>query len=50
MTTFSQVFRSIDGGLTCDVSMQFDEGTFQIDYYEGDATSPSATKTIVVKY
>lgn len=50
MTHYTQVFQSIDGGLTCDLAMQFDEGTYQIDYYENDATSPTATKTIVVDY
>ena len=50
MTLYSQTFYAIDGGHTCDLQMQFDKGTFQIDYYENGATSPSATKTIVVDY
>lgn len=47
---YTQTFQSIDGGLTCDLTIFFDKGTFQIDYYENDATSPTATKTIVVNY
>jgi hypothetical protein len=50
MTQYTQVFQSIDGGLTCDLAMQFDEGTYQIDYYENDAATPTATKTITVDY
>lgn len=50
MTTHTQVFQSIDGGLTCDVRLQFDKGSYQIDYYENDALTPTATKTIVVNY
>lgn len=50
MSDYTQIFQSIDGGLTCDLRMQFDEGTFQIDYYENGAASPTATKTIVVDY
>lgn len=49
-SAFTQTFQSIDGGLTCDLSMLFDVGTYQIDYYENDATSPTATKTIMVNY
>jgi len=49
MSARIQVFQTIDGGHTCDLSMQFDEGTFRIDYYENDATSPTYSKTIVVK-
>jgi len=46
----TQIFQSIDGGLTCDLGMRFDEGTFRIDYYENDATSLTYSKTIVVDY
>jgi hypothetical protein len=50
MSNNSQIFESIDGGLTCDIRMQFDNGTFQIEYYENDATTPTATKIIEVNY
>jgi len=50
MTAYTQTFQSIDGGHTCDLYMRFDVGTFQIDYYENGAASPTATKTIVVDY
>jgi hypothetical protein len=49
-TTYSQIFQSIDGGLTCDQRIFFDVGTFQIDYYENDALTPTDSKTIVVNY
>jgi len=44
----SQVFQSIDGGHTCELQVQFTEGTYQVDYYENDATSPTYSKTIAV--
>ncbi len=47
---FSQTFTSINGGLTSDLKIMFDKGTFQIDYYENDVTKPSASKTITVSY
>jgi hypothetical protein len=47
---YSQVFESVDGGLTCVQEMFFDTGTFQIDYYENDALTPTDSKTIVVSY
>jgi hypothetical protein len=50
MTTHSQIFQSIDGGLTCDARLQFDKGSYKIDYYENDSLTPTATKTIVVNY
>ena len=50
MKTYSQIFQAIDGGLTCDVRLQFDKGSYKIDYYENDALTPTATKTIVVNY
>jgi hypothetical protein len=48
MSDRTQVFQTIDGGHTCDLSMRFDEGTFRIDYFENDATSVTYSKTIVV--
>ena len=47
--THTQVFQSIDGGHTCELSIHFTVGTYQIDYYENDATSPTYSKTISVK-
>ena len=48
VASHTQVFQSIDGGHTCELSIQFTMGTYQIDYYENDATSPTYSKTIVV--
>lgn len=48
MTAYTPTFQSIDDGYTCDLRMIFDEGTFQIDYYEGNAMAPTYTKTIMV--
>ncbi len=48
--TNSQVLTSIDGGLTSTLRIFFDEGIFQIDYYEDDSTSPSYSKAINVDY
>ena len=50
MTNYSQIFTSIDGGLTCDAEMMFDSGTFLIEYFEGETPTPSFVKTIVVDY
>ena len=50
ISTYTQVFQSIDGGQTCDLSMLFDVGNFRIDYYENDAVSPTYSKDIVVNY
>jgi hypothetical protein len=50
MSTYSQTFQSIDGGHTCDQKVAFEKGTFRIDYYENDATTPSYSKTIVVNW
>ena len=48
-TTHTQSFTSIDPGLTCELEMYFNEGTFQIDYYEDGSSTPTFTKTIEVK-
>jgi len=50
LATYTQVFQSIDGGHTCVLDMTIDVGTYQIDYYENDAVSPTYSKTIVVDY
>jgi len=47
---YTQVIQSIDGGLTCDLAIRFEKGTFRIDYYENDAASPTYSKEIVVNY
>ena len=48
--TFSQQFTSVNGGVASDLKIDFDKGTYQIDYFENGATTPSASKTIVVSY
>jgi len=48
--TNSQAFSSINSGLTYDLRMNFDPGTYQIDYYEDNSLSPTITKTIRVNY
>ena len=47
-SSVTQAFSSINGGLTCELRMNFDKGTFQIDYNENDSLSPTLTKTIKV--
>ena len=49
-STFTQTFQSIDGGITCEYSMTFEKGSFQIDYYENGSTSPTTTKTVVFDF
>jgi hypothetical protein len=49
-TTYSQAFQSIDDGHTCVLEMNVTVGSYQIDYYENGATSPTYSKTIVVNY
>ena len=48
INTYTQIFQSIDGGLTSTLLMYFYVGRFRIDYYENDSTSPTATKTIEI--
>ena len=48
VNTYTQVFQSIDGGLTSTLLIYFYTGSFKIDYYENDDSSPTATKTIEV--
>ena len=48
INTYTQIFQSIDGGLTSTLLIYFYTGSFKIDYYENDASSPTATKTIEV--
>ncbi len=44
----TQSFTSVNSGLTCDLKIIFDKGIYQIDYYENNATSATATKTVTV--
>jgi len=46
----TQTFTSIDGGQTCEIKMMFDEGSFVIEYFEHDLSTPNFTKTITVNY
>jgi hypothetical protein len=48
ITSYTQIFQSIDGGQTCELDINFPAGSYQIDYYENDATSPTYSKTIDV--
>ena len=48
-TKSTQTFTSIDGE-TCEVRMMFDEGSFTIEYFEHDLSTPNFTKTITVNY
>ena len=47
-SSVTQAFSLVNGGLTCELRMNFDKGTFQIDYNENDSLSPTLTKTIKV--
>ena len=49
-SAFTQQFTSVNGGVASDLKMDFDNGTYQIDYFENGATIASASKTIVVNY
>ena len=49
-TTNTQTFSSTNGGQTSDVKMMFDNGTFEIDYYENNSLTPTMSKTITVTY
>ena len=50
VTTYTQVFQSVDDGHTCVLDMTSTVGSYQIDYYENGATVPTYSKTIVVDY
>jgi len=50
VTTYTQVFQSIDDGHTCVLDMTMNVGSYQIDYYENGVTSPTYSKTVVVDY
>ena len=49
VASHTQVFQSIDDGHTCELSINFTAGTYQVDYYENDAKLPTYSKNIVVK-
>lgn len=44
--TKSQYFTAIDSDKSCDLNMQFNSGTFLIEYFEMGVTEPNRTKTI----
>lgn len=46
LVNFTQTISSLESGKSCDLKMFFDVGTFLIEYFEMDATSPTRTKTI----
>jgi hypothetical protein len=49
-TNDTQTFTSADDGQTCEVKLMFDKGSFVIDYFEHDLSTPNFTKTITVNY
>ena len=48
--THSQTFLSNASGVTADGKIMFDEGAFQIDYFENGSPVPTMTKTVEVDY
>ncbi|MGB0391087.1 MAG: hypothetical protein ACPGD5_05930 [Salibacteraceae bacterium] len=44
----SQTFTVISADVTADCKMEIPNGTFRVDYYEGDVSSPTRTKEIEV--
>lgn len=48
-TTYSQTFTSINASQSCDLKMQFDGGTFLIEYFEMNSLIAIRQKTITVK-
>lgn len=48
LNTHTQQYISIDGGMTSVSQIQFQVGSFRIDYYENDDTTPTMSKTIQV--
>ena len=44
----SQVFTVISPDVTSDCLIELPSGTYRLDYYEGEATSPTRTKEIKV--
>jgi hypothetical protein len=47
ITNSTQTFTAIESGQSCDLKIYFDKGSFLIDYYEMNATSPTREKTII---
>jgi hypothetical protein len=45
-----QTFTSVEGGQTSDLKMMFGKGSFKIEYFEHDLSTPNFTKTITVNY
>ncbi|MCE9538309.1 MAG: hypothetical protein K8R85_03710 [Bacteroidetes bacterium] len=48
MNNYTQVFNAIQTTNDCDVYMTFDPGTYTIEYYEKDISTPTRVKNIVV--
>jgi hypothetical protein len=46
---YTQTFTAIESGKSCDLLMYFDKGSFLIEYYEMNPSSPTRKKTITVK-
>jgi hypothetical protein len=44
----SQTLTSIESSKTCDVAVLFPNGTFLIEYFEENATTPTRSKTITI--
>ena len=47
--TNTQTFTAIEPDKFCDLNMQFEKGSFKIDYFEMNATEPTRTKIIHCK-
>ncbi len=45
-TNYTQTFTAIDPDKSCDLMMYFDPGSFKIEYYEMNSSTPTRTKTI----
>ncbi len=44
--TNSQEFTALSSGTSCDLNMNFDTGSYKIDYFEKGSSIPDRTKTI----
>lgn len=45
-STNTQYFTAIESDRSCDLKMMFEQGTFRIDYYENNMSTPTRTKII----
>lgn len=48
-STNSQTFTAIESGKNCDILIILEKGTFLIEYFEMNATTPTHQKTIIAK-